>query len=176
MELEKISAKVVGHANVTGARDVVPGNGETAVNGTGTIDGYTVDFLEGLDEVVIIFFAGIFDAKIIHYKGKSDGFGGIIPKGRGAGNGRKSELRKVRFEAIIGDAPGLFEAGHNLANLLVYPSVGAERLEVLLVNSLGRDASKCKVHIFLPSHISTVVEVLDVQSHKVSIGGGESAV
>ena len=97
LELEKSSAKLVGRANVTGAHDVVPGNVETTLEGTDPIDAYTVKFLEGLDEVVGIFFADIFDAKIIHHKGKSDGFGSMIPKGGGVGNRRKAEPRKVRF-------------------------------------------------------------------------------
>ena len=165
LELENSSAKVVVHANATGVRDVVPENGYTSV-----------EFMEGLDEVVCIFFAGIFDAKTIHHKGNSDGFGGMLPKVRGAGNGRKAKLRKVRFDAIIGDAPGLFEVGHTLADIHLHPTVGAERLEIVLVNDFGRDAIKCKLHILAPIHLGTIVEVLDVQSHETSVGGGEIAV
>ena len=95
LELEKIIAQVVGHDNITGACDVVPGNGETKEQGTVPIDRYTVEFLEVLDEAVGIFFAKILYAKRIHHKGESDGFGAILPKGRGAGNRHKAELRNV---------------------------------------------------------------------------------
>ena len=126
--------------------------------------------------MVGIFFADIFDAKIIHHKGKRDGFGGMLLKGGGARNRFKAELRKVRFEAIIVDAPDLFQSKHTLADFHAYPSVGAERLEAVLVNNFGRDSSNCKLHIFVPSYLGTLVEVLDVQSHESSVVGGESAV
>ena len=85
LELEKIIAQVVGHDNITGACDVVPGNGETKEQGTVPIDRYTVEFLEVLDEVVGVLFSDVLDAKVVNGEGEKYGLGVVLPQRRGSG-------------------------------------------------------------------------------------------
>ena len=49
-------------------------------------------FLEGLDQMIRIFFSGIFDAKVVDEKGESDGTRRILPEGRDVGDRRISQL------------------------------------------------------------------------------------
>ena len=45
-----------------------------------------------------------------------------------------------------------------------------------MVKKIGSGAIKCKLNIFEPSHIGTVVEVFDVQSHEARVGDGKITV
>ena len=54
------------HGYVAGAFVVVPIDGESTEEGTGPVYGDGVDFLEGLDEVVGVFFADLLDPKVIN--------------------------------------------------------------------------------------------------------------
>ena len=73
--------------------------------------------MDGLDEVVRVFLANIIDPKVINDEGENDGLGGVLPESRGSGNRGKSKEGKVRFEPVVGDAAGLFEAGHAFSDL-----------------------------------------------------------
>ena len=63
------------------------------------------------------------DTEIVDYKGESDVFSGMFPKGRGPNDRGVAKLCKVYIEPIIRDAAGLFQAWHAFADLQVYPSV-----------------------------------------------------
>ena len=105
------------HGDVAGAYSIVPVNGESAEEGTSPVDGDGVEFLEGLDEVVGILLANVFDTKVINYKGDNDGLGGMLPERRDSGNRDKANMGKVRFEPVVGNAAGFFEAGHTFSYL-----------------------------------------------------------
>ena len=65
--------EIVGHEYVTGACGIVPGNGNSAEEGTGSFDGDGVQFLEGLDEVVGVLLSDVLDPKVADNEGESDG-------------------------------------------------------------------------------------------------------
>ena len=70
-----------------------------------------------------MFFAKIFDAKIVEDKQKSDIFGSVFPKrGRTSDRG-VSKLRKVELEAVAGNASGLLQTQHSLTDLHVDPPI-----------------------------------------------------
>ena len=71
-------------------------------------------------------------------------------------------MGKVRFEPVVGDAAGLFEAGHAFSGLEVDPSVRTERAEVVLVDYFVRDAGQCKFHVLVEGHGSAMLEILDI--------------
>ena len=52
LEFVKGCLEIFWHGDVTGACGIVPVNGESAEEGTGPVDGYGVQFLERLDEMV----------------------------------------------------------------------------------------------------------------------------
>ena len=83
---------------------VIPGNGKSAEEGTGPVDGDCVQFLEGLDEVVGVFLADVLDPKVMD----NDELGGVLPDCRGSGKRCDSKMGKVRFEPVVGNAAGLF--------------------------------------------------------------------
>ena len=105
------------HGDVTGACGIVTVNGKSAEEGTGPVDGDGVEFLEGLDEVVGVLFADVLDPKVINGEGEKDGLGGVIPESRGSGNRGEATMGEVSFESVVGDAAGLFEAGHAFSDL-----------------------------------------------------------
>ena len=96
---------------------IVPVDGESAEEGTSTVDGDGVDFWEGLDEVVGVLFFDVLDAKVVNDEGEKYGLSVVLPQRRGSGYRGKTELGKVSFEFVVGDADGLFEAGHAFSDL-----------------------------------------------------------
>ena len=69
LEFVKGCLEIFGHGDVAGACGIVPVNGESTEEGTGPVDGDGIQFLEGLDEVVSVFFADVLDPKVINDKG-----------------------------------------------------------------------------------------------------------
>ena len=112
LEFLKGCLEIFWHGDVAGACGIVPFNGESAEEGPGPVDGDGVEFLEGLYEVVVVLFADVLDPKFISDEGENDGIGGVFPERRGSGNRSKSKMGEVIFESVVGDAAGLFEAGH----------------------------------------------------------------
>ena len=70
----------------------------------------------------------------------------MLPERRSSGNRGKYKVGKVRFEPVVGDAAGLFEAGHAFLDHEVDPAIRTERAEVVLVNYFVRDSGQCKFH------------------------------
>ena len=79
--------------------------------------------MEDLDEVVGNLFGDILDTKVVDDEGESDGLGGVLPERTSSGNRGESKMGKMMSEPVIGDAAGLFEAGHAFADLEVNPTV-----------------------------------------------------
>ena len=57
--------EIAGHGYVAGACGIIPGNGKSTEEGTGPVDGDSVQFLEGFDEVVGFLLADILDLKVV---------------------------------------------------------------------------------------------------------------
>ena len=79
LEFMKGCLEKFGHGYVAGACGVIPGNGKSAEEVTGPVDGYDVQFLEGLDEVVGVFLTDLLDPKVVDNEGENDGLGGVLP-------------------------------------------------------------------------------------------------
>ena len=60
LEFVKGCLEIFGHGDVAGECGIVPVNGESTEEGTGTVDGDGIQFLEGLYEVVVVFLADVF--------------------------------------------------------------------------------------------------------------------
>ena len=103
--------EIVGHGYVAGACVLIPGNGKSTEEGTGSVDGDGVQFLEGLDEVVGVLLANILYPKVVNDKVESYGLDGVLTERRSYRNRGESKIGKVSFEPVVGDAAGLFEAG-----------------------------------------------------------------
>ena len=117
LEFVQDCLEIFWHGDVAGACGIVPVNVESAEEGTGPVDGDGVEFLEGLDEVVGVLFANVLDPKVINDKVENDGLGGVLPERRGSGNRGKAKMGEVSFESVVGDAAGLFEAGHAFSDI-----------------------------------------------------------
>ena len=91
-EFVKGCLEIFGHGDVAGACSIVPVNGESTEEVTGTVNGDGIQFLEGLDEVVGVFFADVLDPKVINNEGENDGLGGVLPERRGSGNRGASKV------------------------------------------------------------------------------------
>ena len=83
LELVEVLLNVCGYGYVTSTLVVVPIKGETAIEGASPVDGYSIQLLEIMDEIVSSFFADLFDTNVVYHEGEKDIFGGMIPKGRG---------------------------------------------------------------------------------------------
>ena len=78
--------EIFGNVDIAGACGVVPVNGESAEEGTGPVNGYGIQVLEGLDEVVGVLLADVLDPKFVDNEGENDGLGGVLPERRSSGN------------------------------------------------------------------------------------------
>ena len=114
--------------------------------------------LEGLDRVISIFFADIFDAEVVNDKGEVDVTCRMLPEGRSAGDRRMSKLGEVDFQPFIGDADGLFDTQHAFEDLRIDPAVGAdEAAQVVLQDDLVREEIQGKFHVLVSGHGGAVV-------------------
>ena len=64
LEFVKGCLDIFGRGDVTGTCSIVPVNGESAEEGTGPVNGYGVEVLEGLDEAVGVLLADVLDPKV----------------------------------------------------------------------------------------------------------------
>ena len=67
--------------------------------------------------MVGVLFSNVLDAKVVNNKGEKDELGVLIPQRRGSGYRGKTEMGKVSFESVVGDASGFLEAGHTFLDL-----------------------------------------------------------
>ena len=109
--------EILGHGNFTGVCSVVRVDGESAEEGTSPVNGYGVEFLEVLDEVIGVLFTNVLHAKVVYNEGEKYWFGVVLPQLRGSGYRDESELGEVIFELVVVDASGLLEAGHAFSDL-----------------------------------------------------------
>ena len=148
------------HGDITYALVVVPVNGETAIEGFGPVNGYSIYLLERLDEMVCRVLANVLDTKIVDHKEEAYVFGGMLHKGRGSSNGGVAKIGKVDLEPIVRNAAGLFQAWHSFADLQVHPYVRCELDEVVLGYDLFRKYRQAYFHILVTPHGGVVIKIL----------------
>ena len=68
-------------------------------------------------------------------------------------------MGKVRFEPVVGNASGLFEAGHAFSDLEGNPSVSTLCAEVVLVDYFVRDTGQCEFHVLVAGHGGAIVKI-----------------
>ena len=107
--------------------------------------------------MVSIFLAGVLDLKVVYDEGENYGLGGVLPERRSSRNRGESKMGKVSFEPVVGDAAGLYEAGHAFSDIEVDPAVRTERAEVLLVDYFVRDAGQCEFHVLVAGYGCAIV-------------------
>ena len=118
---------------------------------------------EGLDKVIIIFFADIFDAEVFDDKGEYNVTRRMLPEVGAAGDRSISKLGEVDIQPVIGNAAGLFETRHAFANLHIDPAGRTDKsAQVVLLNDLVQKVS---------GHGGAVVEIFDFQRQKPGIRG-----
>ena len=150
---------------------------DTTEQRAGPIHGYGVLLLEGLYQVISILFANIFDEKVVDDKGEGDVTRCMLPKGRGARDRCISKLDEVDFKPVIGNADVLFETRHAFADLHIDPAVGAdEAAQVVLFDDLVWEEIQDEFHVLVSGHGGAVVEVFDVERHKLGVRGRYGAV
>ena len=86
----------------------------------------------------------------------------MFPECRGSGNRGEANLVEVIFETVVGNASGLFEAGHDFLDLWVDPAVGTEHAEAVLVDYFVTDACQGEFHVLVAGHGVAIVEILYV--------------
>ena len=84
----------------------------------------------------------------------------MIPERRSSGNRGESRMGEVRFEPVVDNAAGLFEAGHAFSNLKVNPAVRTGCSEVVVVNYFVRDTGQCEFHVLVAGHGGAIVKIL----------------
>ena len=66
------------------------------------------------------------DAEVINGERKNDFFGGVLPKRGGVRDGGISKPGEMHLDAVIHNAPGLFQACHSLADFHINSAVGGQ--------------------------------------------------
>ena len=162
LEFVKGCLEIFGHGNVAGACSIVPVNDESTEEGTVPVYGYSINFFEGLDEVVSVFLTDVLDPKVVNDEQKNDGLGGVLPKRRSSGIRGESSVGKVIFKPVVGNAAVLFEAEHSFPDIEVDAAVRTERAEVVLVDYFFRDAGQCEFCVLKAGHGGAIVEIIDI--------------
>ena len=81
-------------------------------------------------------------------------------------------MGKVRFEPVVGDAAGLFEARHTFLDIELNLAVRTECVEVVLVNYFVRDTGQCDFHVLVAGHGGAILKILDIEGHNTGTGSG----
>ena len=81
--------------------------------------------------MVGVLFSDVLDTKVVYDEGEKYGFGAVLPQRRGSGYRGETELGKVSFELVVGNAAGLIESRHAFSYLKVDPAVRTERAEAV---------------------------------------------
>ena len=176
MELKECSFDIPWHGDVDGAIGVVPVQGEAKELGSQNINGDLVLGTEGSNEVLEVRRVSVLDPEVINDKGKDDTVGVVFPKGRGVAYGEVAKLGEVCNKVLVGNASGLLEARHTLADLKIDPAISGLDIKVVLLDNLERDEGEGELHVFGPGHGHTIVKVLDVQGAEAGPWGGDGGV
>ena len=176
LKLVESRANVSWHGDFNSALDVVPVERESKVQSAGPIDRNLVELLEGIDEVVSMFLADIFDSEIVNNEGESYRSGFVFPERWSARHWSVAESCEMLLEAVVGNASSLFEAGHALANFDVHVSVRDKVEKVILGDDFVGDQLDWQLHVLVPFHGGAIVKVFDIEDHELGVGSGDSAV
>ena len=176
MKVVECFLDVCGHGYVTNAFGVVPVNGETAIEGSSPVDGYSIELLESLDDMVRRVFSNVLDTKIVNHKGEADVFGDMLPKGRGSSDRGVAKLGKVDIEPIVHNVAGLFQAWHVFAYLQVYASVGCDFEEVVLGDDFFREYRQADLNMLVMPHWGIVIKILNFKRDEAGTRGGDGTV
>ena len=110
--------------NVNKFFGVVPFDSEATIKFAFPVGGKGVKVLQGIDEMVGIVFANIFDAKVVNNEAEGDVTALVPPKAGGLRRWGVAVFGEVGLESNVGKEAGLFEAVHAFANFNVHPPVG----------------------------------------------------
>jgi hypothetical protein len=176
-ELVKGGRHVVGHGNVDKFFGVVPFDSEATIKFAFPVGGNGVKVLQGIDEMVGIVFANIFDAKVVDDEAEGDVAALVSPKAGGARRWGVAVFGEVGLESNVGEEAGLFKAVHAFANFNVHPSVrGGEGLQRVLLNDFVGNYAEGKSHVFVPFHGSVEVKIFDVGDHEAGVRGRDGTI
>ena len=114
--------------------------------------------------MVGVILTDVLDPKVVDDEEENYGIGGVLPERRSSRNRGESKMGKVSFEPVVGNAAGLFEAGHAFLDLEVNPAFRTEYAEVVLVNYFVRDTGQCEFHVLVAGHGGAIVKVLDIRA------------
>ena len=112
--------------------------------------------------MVGVFLADVLDPKVVDDEGENDGLGGVLPERRSSENRGKPKVGKTIFEPVVGNAAGLFEAGHVFSDIEVDADIRTERAEVVMVDDFFRDAGQLEFHVLVAGHGGAILEILDI--------------
>ena len=120
--------------------------------------------------------AHIFDSKVLNNERKNDVFGGVFTKRGGAHDREIAKLGEMQLDAVIRNAPCLFQAWHSFADLHINPAVGGQRAKIVLEDDFVWDNVQGNIHVFVPGHWSLIINVFNVQGQLPGIGGGNNTI
>lgn len=167
---------IAGHGKVNSVVDVVPLEGDAAVEGSFPISGDGVLIGEDFVEVFSMFAANILDTKVIDNEAESNG-SSLVDEEAGSVFGLDvAMLGEVWDELVVGKSSGLWEAIHALANFHIDEVVVDKGLQVVLEHDGSWDLAHMNLHVFIAGHGCIQVEVFDIHGHEFGIGSGDDTV
>lgn len=107
MEFVEGIGDVSGHGEIDGAVDIVPGEGDAAVDAAGPISGDGVEVIETGDKVLGMLTPDVLDAEIVNNKSEGDWSSVVRVEAWSVFGGTVSVLGKVKDETIVGKDAGL---------------------------------------------------------------------
>jgi hypothetical protein len=126
--------------------------------------------------MVGIGFVSKHDAEVIDDEAEDEVRGIMLPQAQSNGDGGIAMWCKEFGEAVISNTASLGKAVHPLADLNVDVVMMDERCKLVLGHDGVGDDGNRDAHVLILLHGHVEIEVLEVDSHKVSIRCGDHAI
>ena len=163
---EKKFPDVVLHGDLSGTVFVVPLKINICIFLLLPVDSDHVVFLKCGEETLRVFFAHIFDAKIIDYYTEHDGAPFVEPKAEGGGGFIVPFGIEALAEEVVGKFSSQGESIHTFTDAKVYPTIACMGGEVVFGYELFGNVLEVNADILGAIKGCAKVEVLYVKAHK----------
>ena len=80
----------------------------------------------------------------------------------------------MQLEAVVCNAPVMFQAWHSFEDFHVNPYVGVQGANIILADDFVGDNVQDNLHVFVPGNWSVIIKVSYVQGQEQGIGGGNN--
>ena len=156
---------------------IIPVHVDTAESFAIPVDvNFLVLVAEALDEMVGMFFANVFDTKVINDETKTDGAPCVMPEAQGVVYRFVAIATEETHQLFFGKDAGLGKTIHSAVYLHIYFSIVDNVSEFVVHDDFFRGGVEGDEHVFVIIRWCAKIVVFNVQAEPTSTWGRECAV